>query len=297
MSIRTLLSKNNYKLYVDEITLKNLNLSSDGNYKLKFPEDLPINNLPLSIMAVDSIDNNIITLKWLQPSENMPFDVINCNVLNAQQEINCVGNTTLDYLESTSCNIKKVGGAELSGFLVSPLQTESNINYFLPPNRPTTNGQVLSSQINGTLSWIDRDISNFIPKAYKQELLNITLDQDNPTEEIIFNFNLQQGEYYNGVLYGRATKTNPTGSFRFRASVNNTGSLGVIVKPNIALSTGWKTLNDDENDVGININFWIQATQTSVNVIRCELISDITAGGTLLINDISMVISRIAISD
>ena len=35
MSISTLLNKNNFKIYVNELNLKNLNLSSDGNYKIK----------------------------------------------------------------------------------------------------------------------------------------------------------------------------------------------------------------------------------------------------------------------
>jgi len=199
MSVSTLFDKNDFHIYVNNITLKNLNLSGDGNYKLKFPEDLPINNLSLSILAVDTIDNNIITLKWLQPSESLPFDVINCNILNAQLEINCLGNTTLGYLDAEIVNARKIGGTEVSGFLVSPLQVETDIGYFLPPTRPTTNGQVLSSLINGTMSWVTPSIPPNL-SGYRKKFIDINtlLTSASPTHFISYipSFSLNIGTTY-----------------------------------------------------------------------------------------------------
>lgn len=227
MSVSNLFSKNSYKIYVDDITLKNLNLSSDGNYKIKFPAVVPSGIAPLSVLGVDTIEEgNLIILKWLEPSQSLPFDVINCNILNADQEINCPeGITTLGYMECNICNIKKSGGTEITGFLTSPLQTENNIAYFLPPSRPTEDGQVLSSQINGTMSWINFPTPPIVSLlAYRKKIININteLTSLNPIHTIPYipNFVLNNGTTYK-----------MTATFSFSKTAGTTFSLYCRVKP------------------------------------------------------------------
>lgn len=294
MSVSNLFSKNSYKIYVDDITLKNLNLSSDGNYKIKFPSNVPSGIASLSILAVDTIEGNLIILKWLEPSQTIPFDVINCNILNAQEEINCPeGITTLGYMECNICNIKKSNGSEITGFLTSPLQTENNIAYFLPPSRPTQDGQVLSSQINGTMSWVNNNISNFIPRSYLVELPEVILNSTTPNQNIDFTFDLIQGEIYTAIFNSRVVKLNPTGTFYFRAVATNNGSVNVNLNPFIAIqSGGFINLGGVNQDSGININFWFVATATGNNRIRCQLESDISSGGECLIQQPTMIITK-----
>jgi hypothetical protein len=297
MSVSTLFDKNNFQIYVNNITLKNLNLSSDGNYKLKFPPVVPSGIAPLSVLGVDTIVDDLITLKWLEPSESLPFDVINCNILNAQLEINCLGNTTLGYLDAEILNARKVGGTEVSGFLVSPLQVETDIGYFLPPTRPTTNGQVLSSLINGTMSWVDKDISNFQPKSYFIQLPDVTLNSTIPEQDLYFNFNLIDADFYTCIFGGRAVKINPTGTFNFRALATSTNSTNIGLQPFIVIpSNGYVTLGGINQDCGINLNFWAQVTATGNNTIRCRLESDISGAGECLIQNISMLITKIAVN-
>lgn len=293
MSISTLFNTNNFKIYVNDITLKNLNLSSDGNYKIKFPSIVPTGTASLSVLGVDTIDGNLITLKWLEPSESLPFDTINCNILNAEYEINSPeGIATIGDLVCDNLRIKKSGGAEITRFLTSPLQIENNIAYVLPPSRPTENGQVLSSQINGTMSWIN-NISNFIPRSYLVELPEVILNSTTPNENIDFTFNLIQGEIYTAIFNSRVVKLNPTGTFYFRALATNNASVNVNLNPFIAIqSGGFINLGTINQDCGININFWFEATATGNNKIRCQLESDITSGGECLIQQPTMIITK-----
>lgn len=292
MSVSTLLNKNNFKIYVNELNLKNLNLSSDGNYKIKFPPIVPSGIAPLSVLGVDTIDDDLITLKWLEPSESLPFDTINCRILNAEEEINCPeGITTLGYMECNICNIKKSGGTEITGFLTSPSQTEPNIAYTLPPTRPSQDGQILSSQINGTMSWINRDL--LYPKSYLDTRADIELNSTTPNLDVIFPFNLQQGEYYTAILGARIFKQNPTGSISFRGYATNTGSNNVNLKPFMVLPTNnYQTFNSNSFDAGLNLPFWFETTGTGNNNIRVVLESDISAGGILIIQNLSVFITR-----
>ena len=223
MSVSTLFNKNNFKVYVSEINLKDLNLSSDGNYKLKFPPVVPSGIAPLSVLGVDTIVDDLITLKWLEPSESLPFDVINCNILNAQLEINCLGNTTLGYLDAEILNARKIGGTEVSGFLVSPLQTENNIGYFLPPTRPTTNGQILSSLINGTMSWVTPSIPPNL-SGYRKKFIDINtlLTSASPTHFI---------SYIPSFLLNIGTTYKITSTFSFRKEGGTTFSLYCRIIP------------------------------------------------------------------
>jgi hypothetical protein len=292
MSVSTLLNKNNFKIYVNDITLKNFNLSSDGNYKLVFPPILPPDiggNPNLSILAVDNIINDVITLKWLQPSENLPFDVINCNILNAQLEINCIGNTQLNYLECVSCNFRKTNGNnEKTSISISNAQIE-NINYILPISRPN-NGQVLSCLNNGEMSWIDKDNSNFIPISYKRFSPDFELYDALPSRDVNFQFNGIIGEHYSCIFNALITKTNPTGNINVRSYIKKIGSVGIDLYSDVISPI--TNLNSNLTSTSFNLSFWCQITTTGNCIIKTNIETDITAGGTCQVTFLSMFITK-----
>jgi hypothetical protein len=160
--------------------LKNLYISQDltlaeqirlsgfaggDKYKIIFPATQPTD--ALSVLGVNSISFDEITLQWLQPSESLPFDVLNVNQLNAYGK-NGVAITATDDVIVTNGDIKVSEGSieteylkirsyqnpEVTQLAVNPNQTESIITYLLPPTRPSVNGQVLSSQTTGIMNWM-----------------------------------------------------------------------------------------------------------------------------------------------
>lgn len=289
MSVSTLLNKNNFKVYVNEINLKNLNLSSQGNYKLILPEEPPI-GAPLSVLAVDNIDNDIITLKFLSPSESLPFDTINCRILNASEEVNSAGIMTSISLDTRNMIIRSDDALSTNNLKTSDTQG-SNLTYTLPENSPSQDGEILSSQTNGTMSWIPTN--NFIPQSFLDTRQDIELNQTTPNLDVYFPFNLQQGEYYTAILGARVIKTNPTGSISFRGYATNTASTNVNLKPFIVQpNNNYQTYNSSSFDGGLNLPFWFEATGTGNNIIRVVLESDISAGGILIIQNLSMFITR-----
>ena len=291
MSVSTLFNKNNFKIYVNEINLKNLNLSSEGNYKIKFPPIIPNGTVPLSVLAVDNIVNNVITLKWLEPSESLPFDTINCRILNAEEEVNCNGVISTHALDTRECIIRSDDGLGTNNLRTSNT-SGNNLTYFLPQNYPSENGQVLSSTTNGIMSWTNKDI-NFEPRSYFIQLNDVTLISSNNTQDIYFTFNLQDADFYTAIFGARVVKINPTGSFRFRAYATNTGSTNIGLQPFICHSSNdWKSYDSVSFEGGINLCFWFQVRQTGNNTIRCVLESDISAGGECLIQTPSMFITK-----
>jgi len=99
----------------------------------------------------------------------------------------------------------------------SELQVPLLIEYKLPIDYPTTNGQVLTSQTNGLLSWVSPSIPPNLP-AYENKFTNIDtlLTSLSPTHTIPYSpsFLLNVGSTY------RATAT-----FSFRKEAGTTFSL------------------------------------------------------------------------
>jgi len=147
------------------------------------------------------------------------------------------------------------------------------------------------------MSWVDKDISNFQPKSYFIQLSDVTLNSTNPEQDLYFNFNLIDTDFYTCIFGGRAVKINPTGTFNFRALATSTNSTNIGLQPFIALpSNGYVNLGGINQDCGINLNFWAQVTATGNNTIRCRLESDIGGAGECLIQNISMLITKIAVN-
>lgn len=101
MSISNLLSENTIELYlnVNENGLKISNIPNDttttlqsnslNNYTLVLPKKADNVN---DILAVDFVNGENVFLKWVSTTGNipptLPFDTINCNILNANNEVN-----------------------------------------------------------------------------------------------------------------------------------------------------------------------------------------------------------------
>jgi hypothetical protein len=239
---------------------KNLNISQDltladqirlsgfangEKYRIIFPATQPSGGL--SVLGVSGVSFDEIFLEWLTPSESLPFDVINCNQLNAygkegvaitaDDDVNITngnlliangnldvsnGSTSLGYMEAQIVNARKSGGTETSGFLVSPSQVENNIGYFLPAERPISNGQVLASQTDGTMSWVGLSFPS--APAYRKNIIDIDTLLTAASPEHVIPYNP-----FFSLIIGTTYKLTTT--FSFRKEAGTTFSLFCSVLP------------------------------------------------------------------
>jgi hypothetical protein len=193
---------------LDQLKMKGLSLTMyDGKYTLIMPEDPPQG--PLSVLGVKNVlPSTAFQLEWVQPSESVPIDTINCRILNASEEVNSAGIARTEYLEATELNVRKVNGNEKTAFEVATGQIESVISYKLPPTRSITEKQILT-QVNGEMTWETPPQVQPVPLGqlcfYNEEILNNTLPGDNQLSVFsaidMFPPSLFTGEYLFEVIF------------------------------------------------------------------------------------------------
>lgn len=170
-------------------------------YKIIFPATQPTGGL--SVLGVNTVSFDEITLEWLSPSESLPFDVINCNQLNAYGK-NGVAITANDdvivtngdikvsegYIETEYLRMRSYQSTETTTIAVNPNQTEQSITYLLPPSRPSVNGQVLTGETAGFMNWTTLPVPPpVIPQIlsvyfYKEIVLNGELGSNSVMSEL-----------------------------------------------------------------------------------------------------------------
>ena len=186
---------------LDQLKLKGLSVTMyDGEYSLIMPENPPSG--VLSVLGIRNvIPSTAFQLEWVQPTEAGYVDTINCDVLNALQEINSGAIFRTEYLESTDLNIRKVNGTERCAFEVSPDQTESLILYKLPPTRSITEKQILT-QVNGEMTWEDVPDALPVPSGQLCYYYEIVRNSNLPSNGSIGGLPLQIDMFPEAIFSG-----------------------------------------------------------------------------------------------
>lgn len=313
MSISTMFDSNNFKIYCNDLTIRNLNLSSDGNYKIKFPSIIGVGST-LSVLAIDNVIGDVITLKWLQPSENIPFDVINCRIINVEDEINCLtGLSKINHIEgniiecstitaqneinclfsmsSQSIDIRDLIIRSDNGGSTIKLKTVdgSNGDYYLPTNYPSTTGQFLSSSTSGTMTW--QPISQ-PPSVYTYlSEQNTFLNSDIPSRDIVMVVQLDNNSIYNVFINYKVEKSNSGGEITLNSIYNVFNASGDAINYNkyggIYIPDNYECSNYSNFVINTNLDSGIRRVTITLN-------SSITAGGILQIRDITCVLVKIS---
>lgn len=289
-------------------TLRLSAFAAGEKYKIIFPATQPSGGL--SVLGVNSVSFDTITLDWLSPSESLPFDVINCNQLNANGKDGIAitadddvrinngnllvanGTTTLGYMEAEIVNARKSGGTETSGFLVSPAQVETDIGYFLPATRPSSDGQVLSSLVNGTMSWLSPSVIQ--PASVLLPIVDQTLNSTTPIVQYVLTASLQPNKTYQCRAYGTMLKTNSGGSFIVSHSAVG-ASPGVLMIPTLALPGAERNveLRDSRPRTCLDVGFIVQTQASGPFQVILNLDSDISAGGVCEVTEIYVLFTEV----